>query len=60
MLPCLNELHAVKAQVTAQAIGNAGDQDDEDDTNTVINGEDNGAGDEIPQESYYQPHCPLH
>ena len=50
MLPCLKDLDAVRAYITAQAIGNAGDQDNEDDTNTVINGEDNGAGDEIPQE----------
>ena len=39
MLPCLKDLEAVKAYIAAQAIGNAGDQDDEDDVNTVINGE---------------------
>lgn len=50
MLPCLKDLDAVKAYVAAQAVGNAGDQDDEDDTNTIINGEHNGVGDEIPQE----------
>ena len=50
MLPCLKDLDAVKAYVTAQAIGNARDQDDEDDINIFINSEDNGAGDEIPQE----------
>lgn len=48
MLPCLKELEAVKAHVSAQAIGNAGDQDNEDDTNTVINGENKG-DDEVPQ-----------
>ena len=50
MLPCLKDLDAVKAYVAAQAIGKAGDQDNEDDINTAINGEDNGAGNEIPQE----------
>ena len=49
MLPCLKDLDAVNAYVTAQAIGYAGDQNNEDDTNTVINGEDNGAGNEITQ-----------
>ena len=43
MLPLLKNLDA-------QSICNAGDQDDEDDMNTVVNGEDNGAGEEIPQE----------
>ena len=50
MLPLFQNLYAVKAFVAAQSCGNNGDQDDEDDTNTVVNGEDNGAGEEIPQE----------
>ena len=54
ILPLLKNLDAIKAYVAAQSIGNAGDQDDEDDTNTVINGEDNGAGQEIPQEEEYK------
>ena len=49
MLPCLRDLEAVKTYVAAQAIGNAGDQDDEDDINRVIN-EENNSGNEIPQE----------
>ena len=49
MLPCLKDLEAVKAYVAAHVIGNAFDQDNEDDVNTVINGENNG-GDKIPQE----------
>ena len=48
MLPCLKDLEAVKAYIAAKAIANVSDQDDEDDINTVINGEDNG-GNEVPQ-----------
>ena len=54
MLPCLKDLEAVKAYVAAQVIGNAGDQDDEDDINIFINGEDNS--DEIPQEEEHNGH----
>ena len=36
MHPCLMDLQAVKAYIAAQVIGNAGDQDNENDTNTVI------------------------
>ena len=50
MLPSQKDLDALKAYIAAQAVGNAGDQDNEDDTNTIINCEHNGAGDEIPQE----------
>ena len=50
ILPCIKDIDPGKAYVAAQAIDNAGDQDDEDDTNTLLHGEDNGAGNEIPQE----------
>ena len=47
-LPCLKNLEAIKAYVAAQVIGNPGDQGDEDDTHTVIEGQNN-ADNEIPQ-----------
>ena len=37
ILPCLKNLDTIKAVFAANTIGNAGDQDNEDDTNTVIN-----------------------
>ena len=47
-LPCLKNLEAIKAYNAAQVIGNPGDQGDEDDVHTVIEGHKN-AGTEIPQ-----------
>ena len=50
MLPFLKNLDTIKAHFVAKSIGNAGDQEEEDDTNTVINGGDNGADEEVPQD----------
>ena len=49
-IPLLKNLDAIKAYVAAKSVSKVGDQDEEDDMNTIINGEDNGDGEEIPQE----------
>ena len=49
LLPLFKNLDVVKAYIAAQSVNNAGDQDNEDDVHTVIDGENN-AGNEVPQE----------
>ena len=50
MLPFLKNHDTIKAHFAAKSIGNAGDQEEEDDMNTVVNGEENGPDEEVPQD----------
>ena len=43
MLPLLKNLDTIKAYIAAKTIGNARDQDKEEDKNFVVNRENNGA-----------------
>ena len=50
ILPCVKILDTITAFFGSKSIGNAGDQDDEDKTNTIVNGGDNGDQEEVPQD----------
>ena len=47
-LTFLKNLEVLKSHLTSKATGVNGDQDKEDDTDTVINGEDTGNDHEVP------------
>ena len=55
ILPCLKNLDTIKAVFAANNIGNAGDQDDEEETKTIVNAGDNG-GQEVPQDGENNSH----
>ena len=48
ILPFLKDLNDIKAHFTGEVIGNAGEE--EDNANTVINGDDNRANGEVPED----------
>ena len=51
-LTFLKNLEVIKSHLIAKATGDNGDQDEEDNTDTVINGEDTGVNDEVPIVNY--------
>ena len=54
-LPCLKNLDTIKAVSAANTFGNIGDRDDGEESNTIVNGEDNG-GQEVPQDGENNSH----
>ena len=41
-VPCLKNLNVIRAYIVTKATGDMGDQDEEEDTNTIINSKDLG------------------